>query len=102
MPVSIEPGELRDLIAGSTAIWESLGSVDGEEEFEEPVRRFAVSSLVTTTEIAAGSLISESDLALKRPGTGDFHAEDLATVIGARAARTIPPNEFLRTDDFHS
>ena len=99
MPVSIEPGQLRDLIDGSTAIWESLRNVSGEEEFEEPVRHFAVSSIVTNTEIAQGALISESDITLKRPGTGDFHADDLGSVIGARAARSIRSNQFLRRDD---
>jgi len=99
MPVSIEPRELRDLIAGSTAIWESLRQVSGEEEYEQSVRNFAVSSIVTTTEIAEGALITESSLTLKRPGTGDFHADDLVSVIGARAARAIAPNQILRRED---
>lgn len=102
MPVSIEPKELSDLIEGATAIWRSLQTGSGKEASEASVRRFAISSIVTAVEIAAGSVISELDLALKRPGTGDFHSEDLATVIGARAARTIPPNVFLRTEDLHS
>lgn len=99
MPVSIEPNELRDLIRGSTAIWKSLQIGPGEEESEESVRRFAISSIVTVIEIASGSLISESDVALKRPGTGDYHADDLASVIGTRTSRTIQANEFLRRED---
>ncbi|HCL69562.1 MAG TPA: polyhydroxyalkanoate biosynthesis repressor PhaR, partial [Actinobacteria bacterium] len=102
MPVSIEPKELSDLIEGATAIWRSLQTGSGDQASEAPVRSFAISSIVTAVEIPSGSVISESDLALKRPGTGDFHAEDLPTVIGARTARTIPPNEFLRTEDLHN
>jgi sialic acid synthase SpsE len=55
-------------------------------------------SVVSLTEIAAGTLITEAMVGVKKPGTG-IPARDYKKVIGRRAARNIACDALLHEED---
>ena len=68
---SLEPGELKDMVAAIRAVEQALGDGDkvprpSEKENREIVRK----SLVAARDLAKGETITAADLKAKRPGTG--------------------------------
>jgi len=88
-PLSMEPGELRQLKRDLAAAVTTLG--DGEKHMrpsEAGVKRSARRSLVARIDIEPGTTISPQMVAIKRPGTG-IPPEDLEKVLGKKAREKI-------------
>lgn len=100
--ISIEPGELRDLIDGSRAIWQARGGSKTRLPEEQPVIDFAYATVVTTAPIKAGEVFSDSNVWVKRPGTGPIPADRLNDVRGKRATRAIPADVHVAPEDVDS
>lgn len=88
--MSIEPDELRDLVVGSKAVWQARGGAKTILREEQPVIDFAYASVVTIAPVHAGERFDESNVWVKRPGTGTILAVDLPRVMGSRARRDLP------------
>jgi len=88
--ISIEPGELRDLIAGSNAIWQARGGAKTILDEEKPVIDFAYASICTIAPVKAGETFSRDNVWVKRPGTGPLHAKRLDDVLGKTATHDLP------------
>jgi N,N'-diacetyllegionaminate synthase len=96
---SVEPKELADLIRQVRLVEAALG--DGikkpapcEENTAAAVRR----SLVAVRALAIGHVLTESDLVIKRPGTGILPAA-LSQVVGRQLKRGIAVDQLLSWDD---
>ncbi|MAF96651.1 MAG: N-acetylneuraminate synthase, partial [Rhodospirillaceae bacterium] len=68
---SLEPGELKDMVAGIRAVERALG--DGKKTSRpSEIKNMAIArkSLVAARDLAKGETITAADLKAKRPGTG--------------------------------
>ena len=83
IPISIDPGELRDLIAGTRAIHAALGGRKDILAEEQPTIDFAYACVVAIRDIAAGERFTVDNVWVKRPGTGEIRAERLDDVVRA-------------------
>jgi N,N'-diacetyllegionaminate synthase len=93
--MSMEPDDLRDLIERLRTIEQALG--DGRKQpqpSEEELRVLARRSIVAARPLAAGDLLTEDALAIKRPGGGLAPAR-LHSLVGARVARPLALDEQL-------
>lgn len=97
--ISIEPDELESLIKGSKAIWEARGGAKTIDSEEQAVIDFAYATVVSTQAIKRGDTLNESNVWVKRPGTGLISASQLKNVIGCRALRDIPVDQHIAPDD---
>ena len=100
--ISIDTGELRELIRGATAIHAARG---GHKEIlaeEEATIRFAYASVVAIRDIREGETLTAANVWVKRPGTGEILATRFDEVLGRTAARAIPVNTQLRWEDLHA
>lgn len=98
-PASLEPAELRDLVQGVREIESALGDgrkrpVRGETEMARLVRR----SLVTTTDLRAGTVLGPHLLASQRPGTG-ISPDQLPLVVGRTVKRDLKCGSLLCWED---
>ena len=98
IPISINPQELRDLIIGSKAIFESLNGKKIFLDEEKPVADFAFSSIVTIRDIERGEKFSEENIWVKRPGTGEMRAGDFEKIINKKSKVNIKKNKQLEWD----
>jgi len=87
--ISIEPGELKDLIEGSRAVWQARGGAKTVLPEEQPVIEFAYATVVTTAPVKAGQSFNKDNTWVKRPGTGSILASRLDDVLGKRAVRDL-------------
>lgn len=92
---SLEPGELKQMIAVIRDVEKAMG--DGvkkptleEEENKKVVRR----SLVARVDIPQGTIISAEMLGIKRPGTG-VEPRYIDMFIGRKAREHIKPEELI-------
>lgn len=86
--ISMDPKELQELIEGSRAIHQALGGTKGILSEEQPTIDFAYACVVSTRDIPEGEKLSEDNIWVKRPGTGEILAESYPKVLG-RAARVV-------------
>lgn len=99
IPISIDPPQLTDLIAGVRAIFQARG---GEKDIlpeEKPTAEFAYASVVTIRDVAVGSVLTSENIWVKRPGLGEIRAASFENVLGRTAARDIPKNTLLKWAD---
>ena len=99
VPISMDPPELADLVRGSRAIFDALGGGKTILPEEQPTIDFAYACVVTIRDVKEGDEFSESNVWVKRPGTGEIKARDFERVLGGRAARSIPANVQLSWSD---
>lgn len=92
---SLEPAELTAMIAAIRNVELALGDgVKQPRPVEEKNKQVARKSLVASRPIAAGELFSETNLAVKRPGTG-ISPMQWDSVVGRRASRDFAEDELI-------
>jgi N,N'-diacetyllegionaminate synthase len=92
---SLEPDELRNLVAAIRDVEAALG--DGHKrptESERRTRTVARRSIVAARPIRAGEVLTEADLAAKRPG-GGLSPMRWHEVIGRPASRDFAEDEWI-------
>jgi len=98
IPISIDPKELEDLIKGCNAIYKSLGGNKNILEEEIKTSQFAYACVVTIHDIKKGEKFNESDIWVKRPGTGEIKAKYYFDIIDKKALKDIPKDTQLKWD----
>lgn len=86
---SMDPKALAELREGAKALFAARGGTKGAVDEEQPTIKFAFASVVAEVDIPAGTVITGEHIWVKRPGTGDFSADDYESLIGRRARRDI-------------
>lgn len=96
--ISIDPNELKDLIAGSRAIFSALGGTKTILKEEQPTIDFAYACVVAIRDIEANEILTKENIWVKRPGTGEILAKDFDSLLGRKASTRILKNAQLRRD----
>ena len=87
--ISINPKQLKELIIGCNAIHESLGGRKEILSDESITSAFAYASVVSTKDIKKGTIFSEKNIWVKRPGTGEIHAKFFEKILKKTANYNI-------------
>lgn len=98
---SITTTELKQLVEGVRFIEKALANPVSKDDMASeliPLRKMFGKSLVAVRDLAPGHLLAESDLALKKPGTG-IPASRLTEVLGRRVGREVPAGRLLSEGD---
>lgn len=104
IPASVTTAELRQLIEGLRFI-ERMKRYEVDKDAlvleMKPLRDVFTKSVVTKADLAAGAIIREEDLALKKPGTG-IPGSRLRELIGRQLRRDMKADEIIREEDLES
>lgn len=96
---SMELAEFQALVRGIRKVESALGT--GEKKpaaAEQNVAQVARRSLVAARDVASGTVLTEHDIACKRPGTG-IAPTFVGQVLGRRAVRAISAGTLLAWED---
>ena len=97
---SLEPGELKEMIKAIRNIEKALGDgIKKPNKSEIEIIKVARRSLIATRDIRIGEIIKESDIIIKRPGTG-IPPKFKEIVIGMRIINGIRQDEPFRWENF--
>jgi len=92
---SLEPGELRGLVAAIRNVEQALGSPRKQPSREEIANRtVARRSIVAATPIRRGDILTLEMLSSKRPGTGASPMETWS-LVGRTATRNYQPDDMI-------
>jgi len=92
---SLEPDELKAMVAAIRNIEQAMGTgIKRPSASEAKNRPIARKSLVAACAIRAGECFSETNLAVKRPGTG-LSPMRWDEVLGRKAPRDFAPDELI-------
>lgn len=86
---SMDAEECAELIAQSKRMAQMRGGSKGAVKEEQVTIDFAYASVVTIKEIKEGETFTKDNLWVKRPGTGDFLADDYEKLLGKQATKDI-------------
>ena len=89
IPVSLDPTELRDLIYGSSAVFQARGGKKDILPEEQPTIDFAYASVVAIKDIKKDELFTHENIWVKRPGTGKIKAEKYDEILNQKALVAI-------------
>ena len=101
---SLTTTELKELVDGVQFIERMRNSpVDKDKAAGEmaPMRKLFTKSLAAAKNLPAGSVVEETDLVLRKPGTG-IPAEKLASITGRMLLRPIAQGDLLSLLDFET
>jgi len=95
---SLEPDEFKNMILAIRQVEKSLGDgIKRPTASELAIMQAARRSIVAARDIAAGEILTESCLTVKRPGTG-IPPNYWDLVMGRKARRDIPAGSILEWD----
>lgn len=96
--VSIDFREFHELVDGVRKVYLSGGSEKKVRPKEEAIRQWAFRSVVSTTNIHAGEIITQDMIWSKRPGTG-IPSYKMNEIIGRKAIKDIRKNVLVKYED---
>jgi len=97
--VSIDFEELKSLTKQIRSVSAALGSNKLVHKRESDIRRWAHRSIVSTTMIYKGDVLTEANITTKRPGIG-IPARRFDNILGCIAIKDIGENQLLCEEDF--
>ena len=95
----MDPTELKYLIDRSKEIHLARNNKKIRTKAEEPVYRFARSSVVADQNLKAGTILTEETIWVRRPGSGPIAAADYYKLIGKTLKNEKKFNEFIHWSD---
>ena len=96
---SMDGPALSSLIEGSNIIFKASGGNKEPAGIEAPTIAFAFASVVSIKDIDEGEVFTEENIWVKRPGNGDFNAEDFDKILGKASKMKIKKGEQLKKAD---
>lgn len=96
---SMDEQACAELIEGAGILQKQRGGKKGAAKEEQVTIDFAFASVCTIKPISKGDVFTGENIWVKRPGTGDFTAEDYDKVLGKRAKRDIAIDTQLKRED---
>ena len=96
---SMDPTELRYIIDRSKEIHIARNNKKFRSSAEESVYKFARASVVADKDLIAGSVITEEDIWVRRPGSGPIAAMDYYKLIGKTLKNDKKFNDFIDWSD---
>ena len=98
---SMDPAELRLLVDRSVEIHKALMNPKQRTEPEESVYKFARASVVADRDMAAGHIITEKDIWVRRPGSGEIPGYKYNDIIGKKLRLDVKKNHQFKWSNFH-
>ena len=98
---SMDPAELRLLVDRSIEIHKALMNPKQRTEPEESVYKFARASVIADRDMAAGHIITEKDIWVRRPGSGEIPGYKYNDIIGKKLRLDVKKNHQFKWSNFH-
>ena len=100
--ISIDKKQLKDLKTFSEDIFSSISKKIPEQKMRKLEKKtidFAYSSVVSIKTIKKGETLTKNNIWVKRPGLGDFLAEDYKKLLGKKTTRKVNINKYINKRD---
>lgn len=96
---SMDESASKELIEGSKILAKQRGGRKNHLKDEQVTRDFAYATVCSIADIKKGEILNESNIWVKRPGTGQIPASEFESLLGRSASRVIPTGQQLKYED---
>ncbi len=97
---SVNSLQMKDLMRGVSLIHQALpGDITPVKE-EKKTAEFAFASVVSNRDIKEGEILTKKNIWVRRPGTGDFSAEEFKKLIGKKIKTKVKKNTQIKKKYF--
>ncbi len=96
---SMDPAQCRELIKASRIVSMEIGGEKGLLAEEQVTMDFAFATVVTINPIKSGTRLTEQNIWVKRPGTGEILAERYSEILGKKVTRDLEVDSHLTNND---
>lgn len=96
---SMNPQALSELIQGTNEIAQMRGGKKEPAKEEQVTIDFAFATVVAIKDIREGEKLSMENIWVKRPGTGEIHAEHFNSLLGKVVKKSIKKDTQLKFSD---
>lgn len=96
---SMNPQALSELIQGTNEIAQMRGGKKEAAKEEQVTIDFAFATVVAIKDIREGEKLSMENIWVKRPGTGEIHAEHFNSLLGKMVKKSIKNDTQLKFSD---
>lgn len=96
---SMDPQACKELIAATKIVKQARDGNKGPVDAEKLIIDFAYASVVTTTAIKKGEILTRENTWVKRPGTGEILAEHYECVLYKKALRDLKKDKQISWKD---
>ena len=97
---SMDENECSDLVKGSKEIALMRGGNKEPAKEEQVTIDFAFATVCSIKEIKKNDILTEANIWVKRPGTGEILAENYKDILGKKAIKNITQDVQLKWTDF--
>jgi len=93
---SVNSNQMKDLLRGVKLIhFSKPGGIKPVKE-EKKTAEFAFASVVSNRDIKVGEILNKDNIWVRRPGTGDFSAENYVSLFGKKIKKSIKKNTQIK------
>ena len=97
---SVNTDQMKELLKGINHIYKAKpGGIKPVKE-EKKTANFAFASVVSNKDIKAGDVLTKKNIWVRRPGNGDFTAEQYYSLLGRRIKRKVKNNTQIKKIHF--
>ncbi|MEY8216218.1 MAG: N-acetylneuraminate synthase family protein [Colwellia sp.] len=96
---SMDEQNCKELIEHSRILHSELGGEKGPAKEEQVTMDFAFATVVTIAPVKKGEAFTESNIWVKRPGSGEILAEHFESILGKKSVIDIPEDVHLNYND---
>ena len=97
--ISLTPDKFKEMVKACKEVHLAKGARNKILKEEIPVTKFAFASVVSTKQIKKGELITNKNIWVKRPGTGQIHAREYYKILNKKAKKNIDINKQIKYSD---
>ena len=97
--ISLTPDKFKEMVKACKEVHLAKGARNKILKEEIPVTKFAFASVVSTKQIKKGELITNKNIWVKRPGTGQIHAREYYKILNKKKKKNIDINKQIKYSD---
>ena len=98
---SVDTRQMKELIKGVDLIHQAIPGGIKPIEREKKTANFAFASVVANKDLKKGTILNSSNIWVRRPGNGDFSAEEYYSLIGKKIKSKVKKNTQIKKIHFN-
>jgi len=96
IPASVNTEQMFDLLKGVNLIHKSMPGGIKPILKEKKTAKFAFASVVSNSDLKKGETLNKDNIWVRRPGNGDFKAEEYYSLLGKKLKKNVKKNTQIK------
>ena len=100
IPASVDTKQMTELLKGIESIYKAIPGGIKPIPKEKKTSNFAFASVVSNSDLKKGEILNKNNIWVRRPGNGDFKAEEYYSLLGRKINFNVKKNTQIKKIHF--